>query len=136
MDRAGEPRQGLSIIPFMSPLKQLLLAQTDYSAWATRQLLKACSPLTSDQLDRGLGASHSSILRTFRHIHDGERVWLGRIIEGGTQALPSGPAPEHLTCLDFLIHVELRISTFRRTRWACDSPGYCAVARCCTPLAS
>jgi len=39
-------------------------------------------------------------------------------------------------CLDFLIHVELRISAFRRTRWACDSPGYCAVARCCTPLAS
>ena len=27
-----------------------------------------------------------------------------------------------LTCLDFLIHVEVRISAFRRTRWACDSP--------------
>jgi hypothetical protein len=41
-----------------------------------------------------------------------------------------------LTCLDFLIHVELRISALRRTRWACDSPGYCAVARCCIPDAS
>ncbi len=41
-----------------------------------------------------------------------------------------------VTCLDFLIHVELRISAFRQTRWACDSPGYCAVARCCTPDAS
>src|SRR5260370_668939 len=25
----------------------------------------------------------------------------------------------------FSIHVELRISTFRRTRWACDSPDCC-----------
>lgn len=41
-----------------------------------------------------------------------------------------------LTCLDFLIHVELRISAFRQTHWACDSPGCCAVARCCTPDAS
>lgn len=79
----------------MSQLKQLLLAHTDYSAWPTRQLLKACSPLSFDQFDSSLGASHSSILRTFRHIHDGERVWLQRIIEGGTQRLPPGPAPEH-----------------------------------------
>jgi primase-polymerase (primpol)-like protein len=41
-----------------------------------------------------------------------------------------------MTCLDFLIHVELRISAFRQTRWACDSPDCCAVARCCIPLAS
>jgi hypothetical protein len=41
-----------------------------------------------------------------------------------------------VTCLDFLIHVEVRISTFRRTRWACDNPSCCVVARCCTPVAS
>jgi uncharacterized damage-inducible protein DinB len=85
----------------MSLLKQLMLAHTDYSAWATRQLLKTCSPLTFDQLDSGLGASHSSILRTFRHIHDGERVWLRRIEEGGTHRLPRGPAPEH--SFEFLV---------------------------------
>jgi uncharacterized damage-inducible protein DinB len=85
----------------MSQLKQLLLAHTAYSAWATSQLLKACSPLTFDQLDSGLGASHSSILRTFRHIHDSERVWLHRIIEGGSHPLPPGPAPEH--SFEFLV---------------------------------
>ena len=39
----------------------------------------------------------------------------------------------YVTCLAFLIHVELRISAFRQTRWACDSQVYCAVARCCNP---
>jgi uncharacterized damage-inducible protein DinB len=92
---------GLIYNPSMSQLKQLLLAHTAYSAWATSQLLKACSPLTFDQLDSGLGASHSSILRTFRHIHDSERVWLHRIIEGGSHPLPPGPAPEH--SFEFLV---------------------------------
>src|SRR5205823_672367 len=35
---------------------------------------------------------------------------------------------DKLTCLDFLIHVELRISTLRQTHWACDSPDCCGVA--------
>lgn len=52
--------------PSMPHLQQLLLAQTGYSAWDTRQLLDACSPLTLAQLDSSPGASHSSILRTFR----------------------------------------------------------------------
>ena len=34
-----------------------------------------------------------------------------------------------VTWLDFLIRVELRISAFRQTRWACDSPNCCGVAR-------
>jgi transposase len=41
-----------------------------------------------------------------------------------------------VTCLDFLIHVELRISAFRRIRWACGSPDCCGVARRYTPLAN
>ena len=85
----------------MSPLKQLLLVQTRYTAWATRQLLDACLPLTLDQLDGDLGASHSSILRTFRHIHDGERVWLRRLVEVDNDRLPPGPAPEH--SFEFLV---------------------------------
>jgi uncharacterized damage-inducible protein DinB len=85
----------------MSHLKELLLTQTGYSAWATGQLLHACAPLTVDQLDTGLGASHSSILRTFRHIYDGERVWLIRLVEAGVWRLPMGPAPEH--SFEFLV---------------------------------
>jgi uncharacterized damage-inducible protein DinB len=85
----------------MSQLKELLLAHTGYSAWATSQLLDACSPLTLDQLDNDLGASHSSILRTLRHIHDGERVWLRRLVEVDNVHLPPGPAPEH--SFEFLV---------------------------------
>ena len=79
----------------MSQLKQLLVAHMGYSAWGTRRVLEACAPLSAEQLDRGLGASHSSILRTFRHIHDGERVWLQRLVEGGSKRLPTESAPEH-----------------------------------------
>lgn len=85
----------------MSHLKQLLLAQIDYSAWATGQMLNLCSRLTPDQLDSELGASHSSILRTFRHCHDGERVWLQRLVEAKNERLPPGPAPEH--SFEFLV---------------------------------
>ena len=85
----------------MSQLKQLLVAHIGYSAWGTRRVLEACAPLSAEQLDRGLGASHSSILRTLRHIHDGERVWLQRLVEGGSRPLPPGPAPEH--SFEFLV---------------------------------
>ena len=79
----------------MSQLKQLLLSQTAYSAWATSQLLGACSALTADQLDHGLGATHCSLIQTFCHFYDGERVWLRRLIgTSDEQRLPSGPAPE------------------------------------------
>jgi uncharacterized damage-inducible protein DinB len=78
----------------MSDLKQLLIVQTGYSAWATRQLLDACSCLTPEHLDSGLGASHSSILRTFRHMYDGERVWLQRLGTMGEWRLPQGPSPK------------------------------------------
>ena len=85
----------------MSQLRELLVAHMGYSAWGTRRALDVCAPLTSEQLDRGLGASHSSILRTFRHIHDGERVWLQRLVEGGFKPLPPGQAPEH--SFEFLV---------------------------------
>ena len=89
------------IIPSMSQLKQLLVAHTGYSAWGTRRVLDVCASLTGEQLDRGLGAFHGSILRTFRHIHDGERVWLQRLVEGGSQRLPSDSGPEH--SFEFLV---------------------------------
>jgi uncharacterized damage-inducible protein DinB len=77
----------------MSELKKLLLAHTGYSAWAMRQVHEACSGLTVEQLERRFGASHSSLLGTFRHIHDGERVWLIRLGQGDSERLPVEPAP-------------------------------------------
>jgi uncharacterized damage-inducible protein DinB len=85
----------------MSQLKQLLLAHVGYSAWATRRVLEACSLLTEEQLNKEMGASHSSILQTLRHIHDGERVWLRRLIEVENERLPRGSAPEH--SVEFLV---------------------------------
>jgi uncharacterized damage-inducible protein DinB len=78
-----------------SHLRELLLAHTGYSAWATRQVLEACSSLTEEELGRDLGFSHSSLLQTFRHSHDAERVWLDRLVAVGRGSLPLGPAPEH-----------------------------------------
>ena len=79
----------------MSQLQQLLLAHVGYSVWATAQILNACSPLDSDQLDLDCGASHANILRTLRHMHDGERVWLRRLEDVKNDRLPRGSAPEH-----------------------------------------
>ena len=89
--------------PFMSQLKELLVAHSGYSAWATGQLLDACSLLSLEQLDSGHGASHSSVLGTLRHIHDGERVWLRRLIEVDNDRLATGSASEH----SFKLLVEL-----------------------------
>jgi uncharacterized damage-inducible protein DinB len=79
----------------MSQLRELLLAHTGYSAWATGRVLEACSVLTEEQLGRNCGASHSSLLQTFRHSRDGERVWLRRLVEMDGDRLPRGSAPEH-----------------------------------------
>ena len=79
----------------MSDFRLLLSAHLGYSAWATREVLDACSVLTLEQLSRPQGASHSSVLGTLRHMHDGERVWLRRLIEFDNDRLPPGPAPEH-----------------------------------------
>jgi uncharacterized damage-inducible protein DinB len=94
-DGSARRRVGLLYNPLMSELKQVLVAHVGYSGWGTRRVLDACARLNPEQLDRDLGASHASILRTFRHIHDGERVWLRRLVEGGSGRLPSGSAPEH-----------------------------------------
>lgn len=86
----------------MARLKDVLLTDINYTAWANQELLGACSVLTADQLERDLGASHASLLRTFRHIYYTERVWLERLvanalppmIEVGDQRLFGDPAPE------------------------------------------
>lgn len=75
----------------------MLLAEIRHSAWSNQSLLDGSSALTSDELERDLRISHSSILATLRHIYDGERVWLDCLHttpDLGTWRLPQGPAPE------------------------------------------
>lgn len=77
--------------------KHLLSSDVRYSAWANQCLLEACSRLGRDELERDLGISHSSLLSTLRHIHDGERVWLDCLRttpDMGPWALPQGTPPQ------------------------------------------
>jgi uncharacterized damage-inducible protein DinB len=86
----------------MSPSKHWLANQIAYSGWADQRLLIACSGLSPDELDRDLGSSHASVLRTLRHIYYTERVWLKRLradslpplIEIGDQRLFCDSPPE------------------------------------------
>ena len=86
----------------MTTAKEMLLMDLDYSAWANRVLLEACSPLTTEELGRDLGASHRSLIETLRHIYYTERVWMRRLRENamppmhevGDQKLFCDPPPE------------------------------------------
>ena len=86
----------------MSQLKMILLEDIGYTAWANRELLGVCMELTHEQIERDLGASHGSLLKTFRHIYYSERVWLQRLVanalpplvEVGDQRLFGDAAPE------------------------------------------
>ena len=86
----------------MTTAKEMLLMDLDYSAWANRVLLEACSPLTTEELGRDLGASHRSLIETLRHIYYTERVWMRRLCENamppmhevGDQKLFCDPPPE------------------------------------------
>ena len=85
----------------MSQAGDLLFAHIGYSSWATGRVLEVCSSLTGEQLGRDSGASHASVLQTLCHIHDGERVWLRRLVEIDNDRLPSGASPEH--SFEFLV---------------------------------
>ncbi len=59
----------------MDKLKEVVHLDLQYSAWATRELLQACTPLSVADLNRDLGVSHSSILGTLHHFYISERFW-------------------------------------------------------------
>ena len=90
------------MLPAMATMKQALLWDFGYSAWANQLLLDGCSALTAEELDRDLGSSHRSITATLLHTYYAERAWLKRLradlmppaIEIGDQRLFKDPAPE------------------------------------------
>jgi uncharacterized damage-inducible protein DinB len=63
----------------MSVAKSILLTDIQYAAWATQRLLDACDALSVDEFERNLGASHTSIGGTLRHIYDGDRFWVDNL---------------------------------------------------------
>jgi uncharacterized damage-inducible protein DinB len=62
--------------------RQALLYLVDYSIWANRQLLSACTMLTPEEQGRALGSSHTGVSGTLRHIYDAERFWLSQFRKG------------------------------------------------------
>ena len=62
--------------------RQVLLTELNYTIWANEILLEACSALSSEELSRPLVASHTSIIRTLRHIYDGECAWIDSLLAG------------------------------------------------------
>ena len=60
----------------------MLLFQVDYMSWADREILRACSALSSEELNRDLGISHGGLLGTLRHMFVAEYDWLIRLRHG------------------------------------------------------
>jgi uncharacterized damage-inducible protein DinB len=65
---------------FMSVAKHALLTELNYTIWANQLLLETASHLAAEELRRNLGASHTSIIRTLRHMYDAERSWTDNLM--------------------------------------------------------
>jgi len=57
--------------------KQDIQLLFDYDRWANDRLLKAVSPLSTEQFTRDLGGSFRSVRDTLVHILGGQWIWLG-----------------------------------------------------------
>lgn len=51
----------------------------DYMIWADREVLAGCSPLSTEELHRDLGISHTGIFGTLQHMFLAEYDWLARL---------------------------------------------------------
>jgi uncharacterized damage-inducible protein DinB len=62
--------------------KHSLQLDWDFSEWANRRLLRACSGLSVAELTQEMGPSHGSVLRTLQHIYGGEQFWSENLQSG------------------------------------------------------
>lgn len=69
----------------MTFARQVFLLDTEYSAWATRRLLDACSALSREEMSRDFAISHRSIILTLYHFFVSERFWTECLV---TNAVP------------------------------------------------
>lgn len=83
----------------MATLKDTVRIDLQYSAWATRRLLEACSSLSDDEQRRELGVSHGSVLHTLHHIQISEQFWANCLLADRIPPLDqieNVPAPDGL----------------------------------------
>jgi uncharacterized damage-inducible protein DinB len=59
----------------MNDLRQTVSLDLQYSEWASRMLLSACSELPVADRTRDLALSHASVLGTLHHAYVSERFW-------------------------------------------------------------
>jgi uncharacterized damage-inducible protein DinB len=78
--------------------KQTLQVDLDYSAWANRRLIEACSALTPEERTRDLGVSHHTVLLTLHHIYDSELFWSNCVQGTDHPYLPPDVPFEELQC--------------------------------------
>jgi uncharacterized damage-inducible protein DinB len=83
--------------------KQILQTDVAYSAWATSQLLAACSALTGAEQTCDLGLSHKCLLNTLHHIYVSERFWSECLRANSIPSLHeigAGPSPTGVRLVD------------------------------------
>jgi uncharacterized damage-inducible protein DinB len=65
----------------MAASREMLIHLVDYTNWANARVRAMCATVPTAELERDLGASHGSLLRTLTHMYYAERVWLERMLE-------------------------------------------------------
>jgi uncharacterized damage-inducible protein DinB len=63
----------------MPAIREVLLFQIDYLIWANQEILRMCSALSSEELERDLGTAYGGILPLLRHMFVAEWDWLVRL---------------------------------------------------------
>ena len=100
-----------------------LLADLDYTEWASRVLLDSSAGLSTEELERPLGLSHGSVLGTLHHIFLSEQYW-DQCLRTGLLP-PSNPAREPDPALPSLAELTRawRELTLRWRAWVQAQPG-------------
>jgi uncharacterized damage-inducible protein DinB len=79
----------------MDGLRQTVQLDLQYSEWASRTLLTACSELPVDDRGRDLALSHASVLATLHHAYVSEQFWTECLLANAIPPLDQiGNAPK------------------------------------------
>ncbi|HEX3891880.1 MAG TPA: DinB family protein [Terracidiphilus sp.] len=78
----------------MHDSREASLYLVNFMAWADEEILRACSLLSVEELNRDMGISHTGVLGTLRHMFVAEYDWLVRLRHSMTDpdADPAGNA--------------------------------------------
>lgn len=78
----------------MNVARELLRTFIQYAEWANNTMIAACASFPTADLERDLGAPHSSILHTLRHIYLSDLAWRDRIVSDSLPPLNDIGTPE------------------------------------------